>query len=49
MLVVAFTDKTAYQVNSTSPEQHKRYGQLRALMTADPEWHDGEITSSYTT
>ncbi len=47
MLVVAFTDKSAYQANATSPEQHARYGQLRALMTADPEWHDGEIISSY--
>ena len=47
MLVVAFTDKAAYEANATSPEQRERYGQLRALMTADPEWHDGEIISSY--
>ena len=48
MLVVGFKDKASYQANAQSPEQHKRYEQLRGLMTADPEWHDGEIISSFT-
>jgi quinol monooxygenase YgiN len=48
MLVVGFKDKAAYTKNAQSPEQHKRYEQYRALLTADPEWHDGEIVSSFT-
>jgi quinol monooxygenase YgiN len=42
-LAVAFTDKAAYQANAQSPEQDARYQKIRALLTADPEWHDGEI------
>jgi quinol monooxygenase YgiN len=46
-LVVAFTSKDAYQANAASPEQHQRYEQYRALLAAEPEWHDGEIIDSY--
>jgi quinol monooxygenase YgiN len=42
-LVVAFTDKDAYHANAASPGQQKRYEQYRALLAAEPEWHDGEI------
>src|SRR5262245_43184712 len=42
-LAVAFQDKAAYEANAQSPEQDARYQQIRALLTADPEWHDGEI------
>ena len=42
-MAVAFADKAAYQANAESPEQDKRYQQMRALLAADPEWHDGEI------
>ena len=42
-LVVRFESKEADQVNAASPEQHARYEQLRALLTADPEWHDGSV------
>jgi quinol monooxygenase YgiN len=42
-LAVAFTSKEAYQQNAQSPEQHARYERLRALLDADPEWHDGEV------
>jgi heme-degrading monooxygenase HmoA len=35
--------KEAYQANSNAPGQDARYRRLRALMDADPEWHDGEI------
>ena len=42
-LAVAFTDKAAYTKNAQSPEQDTRYQQMRALLAADPEWHDGEI------
>jgi hypothetical protein len=33
--------------NAASPEQHARYEQYRALLTAEPEWHDGEIVHSH--
>ena len=42
-MAVAFRDKAAYRKNAESPEQDARYQQLRALLAADPEWHDGEI------
>ena len=42
-LAVAFESKEAYRANAESSEQHQRYLQLRELLEADPEWHDGEI------
>lgn len=42
-LVVAFKDKASYQANAQDPKQDARYQQLRAMLVADPEWHDGEI------
>ena len=40
--------REAYHSNSRTPEQDQRYRQLRELMDADPEWHDGEIVVSQT-
>ncbi|MFM7718802.1 MAG: hypothetical protein ACKO8G_04830 [Actinomycetota bacterium] len=37
-----FRDTAAYAANADSPGQHARYLELRALLSADPEWHDGE-------
>jgi quinol monooxygenase YgiN len=42
-LVVVFKDKETYFKNANSPEQHQEYLTFRALMDAEPEWHDGEI------
>ena len=42
-LIAVFESREAYWANAQSPEQNKRYQELRALMSADPEWHDGEI------
>lgn len=42
-LVAVFESREAYQANAASPEQHQRFLEFRALLTADPEWHDGEI------
>ena len=42
-LAVLFESKDAYWANAQDPAQHQRYEQLRALLEADPEWHDGEI------
>jgi quinol monooxygenase YgiN len=42
-LVVVFESREAYWANARSPEQNQRFQEMRALMLADPEWHDGEI------
>jgi quinol monooxygenase YgiN len=42
-LVVGFTSREAYHANARSPEQHERYLEMRSLLDADPEWHDGEV------
>jgi hypothetical protein len=45
-LVVGFESRAAYKSNAESPEQHERYLKFRALLDADPEWHDGELIDS---
>ncbi len=45
-LAVVFESKEAYHANAQSPEQAKRYEQMRALLETDPEWHDGEVVST---
>jgi heme-degrading monooxygenase HmoA len=47
MLAVAFESQEAYKANADSPEQNARFLQLRALLAADPEWHDGEIVFTH--
>jgi hypothetical protein len=43
--VAVFDDEKTYRTNADSPEQNKEYEQMRALLTADPEWHDGNVTA----
>jgi hypothetical protein len=38
-----FEDERLYRANSADPEQAKVYETFRALLEADPEWHDGAI------
>jgi heme-degrading monooxygenase HmoA len=38
-----FESKDAYKKFADSPSQDKRFRQMRELMAADPEWHDGEV------
>jgi quinol monooxygenase YgiN len=45
-MVAIFRDKESYFANADSPEQGEEYQRLRALLSADPEWHDGEIVFS---
>lgn len=47
-LVAVFESREAYWANAHSPEQNERFMQLRALLTSDPEWHDGEIVDMVT-
>lgn len=42
-LAVIFKSKEAYLANAADPKQDERYRRLRALLAADPEWHDGEV------
>lgn len=44
----SWDSKEAYTSNSNTPEQDQRFRQLRELMDADPEWHDGEIVIAQT-
>lgn len=46
-LVVVFESEQAYRDNAASPEQHARYEQYRALLAADPEWHDGHVVDVF--
>ena len=45
-LIAIFRDKESYFANADSPEQDAEFQRLRAMLTADPEWHDGEIVFS---
>jgi heme-degrading monooxygenase HmoA len=38
-----FESKHAYKKFADSPDQTKRFHQMRELLAADPEWHDGEV------
>jgi hypothetical protein len=41
--VAVFESEKSYRDNANSPEQNAEYERFRALLTADPEWHDGNI------
>ena len=42
-LVIIFTDKASYVANAQTPLQNSRYAEMRTMLAADPEWHDGEV------
>ena len=43
IMVVAFMDKASYHANAQDPAQDVVYQRLRAMLTEDPIWEDGEI------
>jgi quinol monooxygenase YgiN len=45
-IMAVFKDEPSYRANASSPEQDKAYRQMRDLLEADPEWHDGTIEMS---
>jgi quinol monooxygenase YgiN len=45
-LVVMFESKEAYMANADSPEQDAEFRRLMQYLSAEPEWHDGEIIYS---
>ena len=42
-VTTVFESKSAYKAFADSPDQDKRFRQMRELLAADPEWHDGEV------
>ena len=38
-----FESEEAYLANAASPEQHRRWQQLRSLLEDDIEWHDSDV------
>ena len=47
-IVGIFTDREAYYANANAPETDHWYQQMRATLTADPQWNDGELVQSLT-
>jgi hypothetical protein len=43
ILVALFDDRQSYHAHAASREQDDRYQAMRALLTKDPEWNDGEM------
>jgi heme-degrading monooxygenase HmoA len=46
-VAVVFQSKDAYRAHADSPAQTDRFRQMRELLVADPEWHDGEVDHSF--
>ncbi len=46
IMAVIFDDKAAYHANAQDPAQDTEYQRLRALLTQDPIWEDGEIIAT---
>ena len=44
-MTVGFEDEASYRANADDPETDKMATQMRDLLTAPPEWHDGEVVS----
>jgi len=40
-------DYKAYVANANSPEQAARYAEYLTFLDGAPEWHDGEVVSSF--
>ena len=38
-----FESRSDYKKFADSPEQDKRFQQMRELLAAEPDWHDGEV------
>jgi len=42
-LAVVFASKELYRANADAPAQDERFQKMRAILAAEPEWHDGEV------
>ncbi len=45
-LATVWQDRESYFANADSPEQDARYRKMLEFLTAEPEWHDGEVVYS---
>ncbi len=45
VFVYAFKDKASYLANAESPQMGSDYQRLRAALSDDPVWEDGEVIS----
>jgi quinol monooxygenase YgiN len=45
-MAAVFESREAYHKNAQSPEQDAIYHRMRAMLAADPEWHDGTVIYS---
>lgn len=43
VMVAVFDSVEAYRANADTARQHERYLEIRALLSEDPDWNDGEI------
>ncbi|MCX2726790.1 hypothetical protein OO015_04680 [Thermomicrobium sp. 4228-Ro] len=41
--MATFDDRESYRRNADDPEQDRWYRALRALLSEDPYWEDGEV------
>ena len=46
ILVGIFPDRERYYANARDPETDRWYRRMRATLTADPEWRDGEVVQA---
>lgn len=42
-MAVVFESEEAYRKNAESPGMDAAYRRMRAMLAADPEWHDGTV------
>jgi quinol monooxygenase YgiN len=45
-IIGIFRDRDTYRANADDPETDRWYRRMRAVLTADPKWHDGEVVQS---
>lgn len=45
-MATVWRDRDSYFANANSPEQDARYHKMLDYLTAEPEWHDGEVVYS---
>ena len=43
IVTTIFESKSAYRKFSESPEQDRRFNQMKELLAGEPEWNDGEV------
>ncbi|HEX5913430.1 MAG TPA: antibiotic biosynthesis monooxygenase, partial [Rubrobacter sp.] len=43
IIMAVFDSAESYRANAATPEQHRRYLEIRDLLAEEPEWNDGEI------